>query len=599
MTAAPSARSTTQPRVPPGLPTGGRFATAGHGESPIRLADATPVVLQEVLCGPNGQPRRVALVSGNYVPAVAVRGGPDPRSASGREQWWGAHFLTAEYGGRTAQGRVGEYPQMPDDFTPRRTGGQALSGHRRTHRMAYSNHAGGFTLRMPSATSIKAFDRENGGTFDVPVSARDAAGRTVSGWVRVTRHRGGWASTPVGDFGPRTGAQVAESVAAVLEARRPSRALNEVGDLLARRRERQRAQGVPVSTVKSSFIAGVGYDKATGTMAVAMTGGRLYGYQVPPEVHRAVAESTSPGGAYNALVKGTGRAAIARCPMCGRFYPDRARHLCPVRHTERPATTRNVRAREAAAVSRPPRPVPGASVVTGVPNTATPRPAPAPVPAPAHTPPSRPAVAAVVDPYRSSSTVNPTGRHQPAPLGIRLPNAAAFTAPSKTPAGQRVSARPDAGWTASERVAAAVTRHASSHYVPDHYGRRSTNGDDGVVHFAGAGAAFARDTYPDYPPGALNTRQGNAPTLRHLLAASTRNPGRVELGGYAAGPRRGDERIVANRVYLFTDAATGTDAWRQAQDDYGILGATAPPDDIRLVDVPWRPGEKAWLLAWQ
>ncbi|HEY5149332.1 MAG TPA: hypothetical protein VIJ23_05840, partial [Mycobacterium sp.] len=269
-----AARSTTQPRVPPGMPTGGRFATAGHGESPISLADATAVGMQEVLRGRNGQQRRVALVSGNYVPAVAVRGGPDPRSSSGRELWWGAHFLTAEYGGRTTHGRVGEYAQMPDDFTPKKTTGQTLSGHRRTHRMAYSNRAGGFTLRMPSATSIKAFEQETGGTFDVPVSARDAAGRTVAGWVRVTHHRGGWASTPVGDFGPRTGAQVAESVAAVLEARRPSRALGEVGDLLARRRERQRAQGVPVSAVKSTFIAGVGYDKATGTMAVAMTGGR-------------------------------------------------------------------------------------------------------------------------------------------------------------------------------------------------------------------------------------------------------------------------------------------------------------------------------------
>ena len=53
-----------------------------------------------------------------------------------------------------------------------------------------------------------------------------------------------------------------------------------------------------------------------------------------------------------------------------------------------------------------------------------------------------------------------------------------------------------------------------------------------------------------------------------------------------------DERIVADRVYLFTDAPTPADAWRQAQDDYGILGATAPPDDIRLVDVPWRPGRE-------
>jgi len=287
-------------------------------------------------------------VSGNYVPAVAVRGGPDPRSAGGRELWWGAHFLTAEYGGRARQGRVGEYPQMPDDYTPGMTSGQALSGHRRTHRMAYSNHAGGFTLRMPSATSVKAFDGEVGGTFDVPVSARGAAGRTVSGWVRVTHHRGGWAGTPVGDFGPRTGAQVAESVVAVPEARRPSRALDQVGDLLARRRERERAQGVPVSAVRSSFIAGVGYDKATGTMAVAMTGGRLYGYQVPPEVHRAVAQSGSPGGAYNALVKGTGRAGIARCAQCGRFYPDTAGHRCPIQHAKRPATTRNVLARDAA-----------------------------------------------------------------------------------------------------------------------------------------------------------------------------------------------------------------------------------------------------------
>ena len=490
---------------------------------------------------------------------------------------------------------------MPDDFTPRRTIGQALSGHRRTHRMAYRDHAGGFTLRMPSATSIKAFEKETGGTFDVPVSARDAAGRTVSGWVRVTHHRGGWASTPVGDFGPRTGAQVAESVAAVLEARRPSRALSEVGDLLARRRERQRAQGVPVSAVKSTFIAGVGYDKATGTMAVAMTGGRLYGYQVPPEVHRAVAESTSPGGAYNALVKGTGRAGIARCPTVRpvlpghrpapvpgpahgaprgdpqRPRPGSRRARCP--GCPRPSSGRRRRDRRADT-----RRYPGRRRFRPRDRTAL----------RGHVP----LVAAVVDPYPSSSTVNPTGRHRPPP------RAPARRTPRRSPRSRErrratVPAAPDAGWTASARVAAAVTRYAGSDYVPEHYGPRRANGDDGVVHFAGAGADFARDTYADYPPGALNTRQGNSPTLRHLLAASTRNPGRVELGGYAVGPRRGDERIVANRVYLFTDATTGTDAWRQAQDDYGILGATAPPDDIRLVDVPWRPGEKAWLLAWE
>ena len=283
--------------------------------------------------------------------------------------------------------------------------------------MAYSNRAGGFTLRMPSATSIKAFDQETGGTFDVPVSARDTAGRTVTGWVRVTRHRGGWAATPVGDFGARTGALVAESVAAVLEARRPSRALNEVGDLLARRRERQRAQGVPVSAVRSSFIAGIGYDKATGTMAVAMSGGRLYGYQVPPEVHRAVAASTSPGGAYNALVKGTGRASIARCDQCGRFYPDAARHSCPVRHTERPAAGRNGDARDAAVrMSRlyAGQAEPGAEGVSWPLPTNTPP--PGAERATSAVPRLRQAVAAVIGPNRSSNTVNPARRRRPAPV---------------------------------------------------------------------------------------------------------------------------------------------------------------------------------------
>jgi hypothetical protein len=43
------------------------------------------------------------------------------------------------------------------------------------------------------------------------------AGRTVSGLVLVTHQRDDWTSTPVGDFRPRTGTQVAESVSAVLE----------------------------------------------------------------------------------------------------------------------------------------------------------------------------------------------------------------------------------------------------------------------------------------------------------------------------------------------------------------------------------------------
>ena len=189
--------------------------------------------------------------------------------------------------------------------------------------------------------------------------------------------------------------------------------------------------------------------------------------------------------------------------------------------------------------------------------------------------------------------MNPTGRHAAPPAGsLRIDAAGANVAQ------QRVSAPPNAGWTGTGPVAEALSRHATSQYVPDGYDRSRGTGDSGVVFFAGAGAQFARDTYPEYPPGALNTRHGNSPTLRRLLAAATRHPVRVELGGYAVGPHGDEERIAADRVYLFTQATTGVDAWRQAQDDYGILGATATPEHITLVDVPWRPGEKAWLLAW-
>ena len=446
----------------------------------------------------------------------------------------------------------------------------------------------GFTLRMPSATSIKAFDRETGGTFDVPVSARDAAGRTVSGWVRVTHHRGGWASTPVGDFGPRTGAQVAESVAAVLEARRPSRALNEVGDLLARRRERQRVQGVPVSAVKSTFIAGVGYDKATGTMAVAMTGGRLYGYQVPPEVHRAVAESTSPGGAYNALVKGTGRAGIARCERCGRFYPDTAGAQLPgaahaaARHdAQRPGPGgRGMRCPAVRSASAAP-----GGVAPATRTAATARSTPAAIP-------ERPALAACCG-RRGGRPVSVQHHGEPGRTGRARPlRAATNSCPSNgsragnTPGGPRRSGSPPR-WP--DTPPATRARAAS---------RRPTATTGWCTSPAPVPTSPATPT-PSTHPAHSTPGTATPPPCGTCWPPPPATPGGSNSAATSSARDRDDERIVADRVYLFTDAPTGADAWRQAQDDYGILGATAPPDDIRLVDVPWRPGEKAWLLRWE
>ena len=372
----------------------------------------------------------------------------------------------------------------------------------------------------------------------------------------------------------------------MLEARRPSRALNEVGDLLARRRERQRVQGVPVSAVRSTFIAGVGYDKATGTMAVAMTGGRLYGYQVPAEVHRAVAESTSPGGAYNAAGErhrpGRHRPVRAVRPV---LPGHRGAQLPGAAHDRGPTSTRNARAREAATAISGGRSAPAAP--GGV----------APASRTAKTSRSTPSGSG--SPHRAACC----GRRGGRPVSVQhhgQPGGGSGREPLRTAtkaAQQRVSNREHAGWTASEQVTAAVARHATSRHVPDRIsrGRRRPAWCTSPAPVPTSPATPTPSTHPAHSaPGTATP-----PPCGTCWPPPPATPGGSNSAAMSSARTATDERIVADRVYLFTDAPTPADAWRQAQDDYGILGALAPPDDIRLVDVPWRPGEKAWLLRWE
>lgn len=317
-----------QPRVRPGVPTGGQWTTLGHADAGVSLSDAPG----SGLYGGDVLGRLAALRRQGYVEPLAGRAGDDPRRSDGVGGWWFAHFYSAEYG---APG--GDYPQMPDDYTPNRTGGLALSGRRRTHRMSYRTAGDRFALRMPSATSIKAFDRERGGTFDIPVSAVDADGRLVSGWVRVTRTGPRWTTTGLGSFGADTEAQVSEAVAAVLEARRPSTALRQVGDLLERHRVRLSAGGNSMVAVRSSFIGRAGYDEDTGTMAVDIRG-KLYGYDVPRVAFAEMAVSNHPGKVYNRLIRGNRRVQVTRCGRCLRFFAAANRHTCPTGHGRRPGT---------------------------------------------------------------------------------------------------------------------------------------------------------------------------------------------------------------------------------------------------------------------
>lgn len=394
-----------------GIPIGGQYATAAHPEAGIALG------------GPEDRrtmaERREMLLAGGYVPAATVAAATSPKSAADREEWWNRNFVGAEY----AADKGKNYPQMPDDYTPAKTLGQAMSGKRRTHRMNYSNKD--IDLRMPSATSIKRYSGEHGNpTFDVPVSVSIRGGAPKQTWVRVTKtgpHS--WETTHLG--GPQNtqaSFMVSEAVAAVLESRRPSTALNGVESLIKARRMREAAKGAEMAPISSSFIDEVGYDPATSTMATRI-GDKLYGHRVNPHTYAAMANSERPGAVFNKLVRTVKGAGVEKCSSCGRFTNIEVTHVCPKGH--RPAadlnpehTERARRRAEFVAASR--------SHGEKAPAAAAPAAAPA---APAKPAPKRPAA-------------KPAPAAAPAPAQVRRPAPGLKKAPARAAARPEAPARP-------------------------------------------------------------------------------------------------------------------------------------------------------------
>lgn len=313
-----------QQRQPRGIPIGGQFAISARDESAVHLSPGSEPGsdLIDRLFGT--AERHDALLARGYVPPTFFAAVDDPRSTARRKEWWDQHFVSAEHNPE-ADG----YPKMPDDYTPNQTGGRALSGHRRTHRMKYTDN--GVTFRMPSVTSIKRYARETGSTFDVPVSALDESGRTISGWVRVTSNGAGvWSAEGLG-FTGATNAKISEGVASRLESRRPSRSPRLTGDLIERHKARLAAEGARTQPVRSTWISAIGYNPEAGVMFTETSSGASYGHHVDPDTFERVRGDRSPGAAFNELVKGKAAfAAVARCTQCRSVYAESNGHSCKV-----------------------------------------------------------------------------------------------------------------------------------------------------------------------------------------------------------------------------------------------------------------------------
>jgi hypothetical protein len=357
-------------------------------------------------------------------------------------------------------------------------------------------------------------------------------------------------------------------------------ALRECGDLLERRRARLEAAGTPLQPVSSSWIDSVGYEDDSDTMVVTTKRGDTYGYDVGRSTFDTIVESSSPGRAYNELVKGrTDRKQVSRCQACARFTTAGAPHACAASHRARTtgAERANEQARNRAAWA----------LAAAVPRQAPTSPPPAPV-----------------VPIGDGTHVRPADE-------VRIDLAARLRALGRRPvldtAGTGTSGLYGRrGWTTD--AAKPLAAFTSSTYVPSEYATIGgqpdvfafANGDSGVVHFDGADAAAAAQLLPKMPPPARQAGHNDGPPAERVLEAVAANPGRFEFMGHIVGPDRTDERVAVDGVRIYGGPAADTPDARaqvlaQARD---VFGATVAPSECALEDSPWRPGEKTWRLSW-
>lgn len=112
------------------------------------------------------------------------------------------------------------------------------------------------------------------------------------------------------------------------------------------------------------------------------------------------------------------------------------------------------------------------------------------------------------------------------------------------------------------------------------------------------------------PEAQLADRQNLAPTLGSLLRACARADGRVRLSGYAIGPRRPDERVTVEALWIADPDLLDMEVhdehdegcccrvlWDTVRERYG-LDARALPDEMRPMRRQWTHGRIGTWLWW-
>ena len=134
--------------------------------------------------------------------------------------------------------------------------------------------------------------------------------------------------------------------------------------------------------------------------------------------------------------------------------------------------------------------------------------------------------------------------------------------------------------------------------------------EDDYTPFHDLGPQAAARLLQILPEAQLTDRQNLAPTLGSLLRACARADGRVRLSGYAIGPRRPDERVTVEALWIADPDLLGMEVhdehdegcccrvlWDTVRERYG-LDARALPDEMRPMRRQWTHGQVGTWLWW-
>ena len=134
--------------------------------------------------------------------------------------------------------------------------------------------------------------------------------------------------------------------------------------------------------------------------------------------------------------------------------------------------------------------------------------------------------------------------------------------------------------------------------------------EDDYTPFHDLGPQAAARLLEVLPEAQLADRQNLAPTLGSLLRACARADGRVRLSGYAIGPRRPDERVTVEALWIADPDLLRMEVhdehdedcrcrvlWDAVRERYG-LDARALPDEMRPMRRQWTHGQVGTWLWW-